>query len=151
MKYFTYILERSFSPPVHLSYMQSFFHFWVYPSLVRECWLIIATHHVYQVQKWDLAQRIRYSSVEWYVRFSASPNRVIAKYVKSNFQYSTFKVRVEGDVLIKTGATSYHVPLGLPNKGHSIRVLVVWKSWDLEPLELLKCPALGWNPPIPEV
>ncbi len=33
----------------------------------------------------------------------------------------------------KTGATQYHAQLGLPDKGHAIKGLVVCNSWDLEP------------------
>ncbi len=35
------------------------------------------------------------------------------------------------------GATQYHAQLGLPDKGHAIKELVVC-SWDLEPLDLIK-------------
>ncbi len=38
----------------------------------------------------------------------------------------------------QTGATQYHAQLGLPDKGHAIKELVVCNSWDLEPWDLLK-------------
>ena len=43
----------------------------------------------------------------------------------------------------KTGATQYHAQLGLPDKGHAIKRLVVRNNWDLEPLDLLNGLALG--------
>ncbi len=51
----------------------------------------------------------------------------------------------------KTGATQYHAQLGLPDKGRTIKVLVVCTSWDLEPLDLLNGLALGCHQPSPEV
>ena len=45
----------------------------------------------------------------------------------------------------KTGATQYHAQLGLPYNGHVIKGLVVCKSWDLEPLDLLNGLALGYQ------
>ncbi len=32
----------------------------------------------------------------------------------------------------QTGTTHYHAQLGLPDKGHAIKGLVVCNSWDLE-------------------
>ncbi len=50
----------------------------------------------------------------------------------------------------KTGATHYHAQLGCQDKGHAtIKGLVVWNSWDLEPLDLLNDLALGWYHPHP--
>ncbi len=40
------------------------------------------------------------------------------------------------------GATQYHEQLGLPDKGHVIKRLVVCNDWDLEPLDLLNALAL---------
>ncbi len=37
----------------------------------------------------------------------------------------------------QTGATQYHVQLRLPDKGSSLKGLVVCKNKDLEPLDLL--------------
>ena len=51
----------------------------------------------------------------------------------------------------KTGATQYHAQLGLPYNGHVIKGLVVCKSWDLEPLDLLNSQALGCYHPSSEV
>ena len=51
----------------------------------------------------------------------------------------------------KTGATQYHAQLGLPDKGRAIKELVVWNSWDLEPLDLLNDLAPGCYQPSPEV
>ena len=42
----------------------------------------------------------------------------------------------------QTGATQYHAQLGLPDKGRAIKGLVVCKSMDLEPLDLLNGLAL---------
>ena len=49
------------------------------------------------------------------------PNRIIAKDVKSCI----------------TGATQYHAPLGLSDKGRAIKGLVVYNNCDLEPFDLL--------------
>ena len=43
----------------------------------------------------------------------------------------------------QTGATQYHTQLGLPEKGHAIKGLVVCNDWDLEPLDLLNGLAIG--------
>ena len=51
----------------------------------------------------------------------------------------------------RTGATRYHAHLGIPVKGRSIKGLVVCNNWDLEPLNLLNCLALGCYQPSPEV
>ena len=37
----------------------------------------------------------------------------------------------------QTGATQYHAQLGLPDKGRTIKGLLVCNNWDLEPLDLL--------------
>ncbi len=47
----------------------------------------------------------------------------------------------------KTGATHYHVQLGLLDKGYVINGLVVFNDWDLEPLDLLNGLALGCYQP----
>ena len=44
----------------------------------------------------------------------------------------------------KTVATQYHAQLGLPDKGHAIKGLVVSNGWDLDPLNLLNSLALGF-------
>ncbi len=51
----------------------------------------------------------------------------------------------------QTGATQYHAQLGLSDKGHAIKELVVYNNWDLEPLDLLNGQALGCYQPFPEV
>ncbi len=51
----------------------------------------------------------------------------------------------------KTGATQYHAQLGLQDKGHAIKGLVVYNSWDLEPLDLLNGLSLGCYQPSSEV
>ena len=51
----------------------------------------------------------------------------------------------------KTGATQYHVELGLQDKGRVIKWLVVCNNWDLEPLDLLNVLALGCYQLSPEV
>ncbi len=51
----------------------------------------------------------------------------------------------------QTGATQSHAQLGLPDKGRAIKGLVVCNNWDLEPLDLLNCLALGRYQPSPEV
>ncbi len=51
----------------------------------------------------------------------------------------------------KTGATQYHAKLGLPDKGHAIKGLVVCNNRDLEPLDLQNGLALGCYQPSPEV
>ena len=51
----------------------------------------------------------------------------------------------------QTGATQYHVQLGLPDKGRAIKGLVVCNDWDLEPWDLLNGLALGCYQPSPEV
>ena len=43
----------------------------------------------------------------------------------------------------QTGATQYHEQLGLPDKGHAIKGLVVCNEWDLETLDLPNGLALG--------
>ena len=50
----------------------------------------------------------------------------------------------------QTGATQYHAQLGLPDKG-AIKGLVVFNSWDLDPLDLVNGLALGCYQPSPEV
>ena len=44
-----------------------------------------------------------------------------------------------------------HTQLGISNKGHAIKRLVVCNSRDLEPLDLLNDPALGCYQLFPEV
>ncbi len=39
----------------------------------------------------------------------------------------------------QTGATQYHAQLGLPDKGCTIKGLVVCNDKDLDPLDLLNC------------
>ena len=51
----------------------------------------------------------------------------------------------------QTNATQYHAQLGLPDKGRTIKGLVVRISWDLEPWDLLDGLALGCYQPSPEV
>ena len=51
----------------------------------------------------------------------------------------------------QTGATQFHVQLGLPDKGPAIKGLVVCNSWDLEPLVLLNGLALDCYQSSPEV
>ena len=53
--------------------------------------------------------------------------------------------------LLQTGDTQYHAMLGLPDKGRTIKGLVVCNDWDLEPLDLLACLGLGCYQPSPEV
>ncbi len=50
-----------------------------------------------------------------------------------------------------TGTTQYHVQLGLPDKGRTIKGLFVYNTWDLEPLDLLNGLALGCYQPSSEV
>ena len=59
-------------------------------------------------------------------------------------------VSVEGIQWTKIGAKNYHAELGLKDKGRSIKGLVVYNSWDLEPWDLLYCLALGCYQPSPE-
>ncbi len=51
----------------------------------------------------------------------------------------------------ETGATQYHAQLGLPDKGHAIKRLVVCNNWDREPFDLPNGLALGCYQPSPEV
>ena len=51
----------------------------------------------------------------------------------------------------QTGATQSHAQLGLPDKGHAIKGLVVCNNWDLEPLDLLNGLLLGCYRCCPEV
>ncbi len=51
----------------------------------------------------------------------------------------------------QTGATHYHAQLRFPDKGLTIKGLVVCNSWDLEPLDLLNNLALGCYQLSPEV
>ena len=51
----------------------------------------------------------------------------------------------------QAGKTQYHAQLGLPDKGRVIKGLVVYNSWDLEPLDLLNGLALACYQPSPEV
>ncbi len=43
----------------------------------------------------------------------------------------------------KKGATHFYAQLGIPSKGCAIIGLVVYNSWNLEPLELLNGLTLG--------
>ena len=52
---------------------------------------------------------------------------------------------------LQTGTTQYHTQLELPDKGRTIKGLVVYNDWDLEPLDLLNGLALGCYQPSPEV
>ncbi len=47
-------------------------------------------------------------------------------------------VWVEGMSWPQWGATQYNEQLGLPDKGRTIKGLVVCNDWDLEPLDLIK-------------
>ncbi len=51
----------------------------------------------------------------------------------------------------QTGTTQYHLHLGLPDKGHIIKGLVVCNNRDLEPLDLQNGLALGCYQLSPEV
>ena len=51
----------------------------------------------------------------------------------------------------KTDATHYYVQLELPDKGRSIKMLVICNCWELKPLDLLNDLALGCYRPSPEV
>ena len=51
----------------------------------------------------------------------------------------------------QTGATHYHTQLGLPDKDHAIKELVVSNDWDLETLDLINSLALGCYQLSPEV
>ncbi len=53
--------------------------------------------------------------------------------------------------LPKTGATQYHVQLGLPIKGRAIKGFIICNNKDLEPLDLLNGLALGCYQPSPDV
>ncbi len=59
--------------------------------------------------------------------------------------------RVGGMPWPQTCATQYHAQLGLLDKGRAIKVLVVCNNWDLEPLDLLNCLALGCYQPYHDV
>ena len=52
---------------------------------------------------------------------------------------------------LQTGATQYNAQLGLQDKDHAIKGLVVCNNVDLEPLDLLKGLALGYYQPSTEV
>ncbi len=51
----------------------------------------------------------------------------------------------------QTGATQYHAQLGLPDNGRTIKGLVVFNNYDLEPWDLLNDLTLGSYQPSPEV
>ena len=51
----------------------------------------------------------------------------------------------------QTGIKQFPTQLGLPDKGRAIKGLVVCKSWDLEPLDVLNGLALGCYQPSSEV
>ncbi len=57
--------------------------------------------------------------------------------------HATYKLVENLEQYFKTGATQYHTQLGLPEKGHAIKGLVVCNDWDLEPLDRLNSLALG--------
>ena len=57
----------------------------------------------------------------------------------------------KGECLTQTGVTQYNAQLGLPDKGRTIKGLVVCNSWDIEPLDLLNGLALGCYQSSPEV
>ena len=50
----------------------------------------------------------------------------------------------------QTGAIQCHAQLGLPDKGRTIKGLVVCNSWDLEPLDMLNGLGLGCYQPSPD-
>ncbi len=51
---------------------------------------------------------------------------------------------------LQTGTTQNHAQLGLPNKGHAMKGLVICNNWDLEPSDLLIGLALDCYQPSPE-
>ena len=51
----------------------------------------------------------------------------------------------------QTVGTQYHAQYGLPDKGRTIKVLVVCNNWDLDPLDLLNGHVLGCYQSSPEV
>ena len=51
----------------------------------------------------------------------------------------------------QTGSTHYHAQLGLPDKGSTIKELVVCNNWDQELLDLINGLALSCYQPFPEV
>ncbi len=51
----------------------------------------------------------------------------------------------------QTGTTQYHAQLGFPDKGCTIKGLVVCNNWHLEPLNLLNGLALSCYQSSPEV
>ncbi len=84
------------------------------------------------------------------------PNSIIPKDVKNCTYYcyarcATLLVLVGGMPWIQTGAIQYHAHIGLPDKGHAIKELVVCNNWDLEPLDLLHGLALVCYQLYPEV
>ena len=52
---------------------------------------------------------------------------------------------------LHTSATQYPAQLGLSDKGHALKGLVVFNNLDLEPLDLLNGQALGCYQPSPEI
>ncbi len=83
-----------------------------------------------------------------------SPNNVIAKDVKRctyccYVRCGTLIVWVGGMPWPQTGATQYHVQLGLPDKARASKWMVSFNNWDLKPLDLLIGRALGcYNRPL---
>ena len=51
----------------------------------------------------------------------------------------------------KKGVTHYRAQLGLPDKGRTIKGLVVCNNWDLENLDLVNGLVQGCYQPSPEV
>ena len=51
----------------------------------------------------------------------------------------------------KRGTTHYNTLLGFQDKGRTIKGLVIFNSWDIEPLNLLNGLALSCYQPSPEV
>ncbi len=75
------------------------------------------------------------------------PNRIIAKDVKRCQMRDIYGIN-RGP---QTDTTKYQALLELPDKGLTIKVLVVCMDWDLGPLDLLNSLALGCYQPSPEV
>ena len=75
-------------------------------------------------------------------------NRIIAK----DIEMCTYYCYIRCETLIAwTGLSHYHAQLGLPEKGHTIKGLVIYNGWDLGSLELIKGLALGCCQPSPGV
>ncbi len=76
------------------------------------------------------------------------PNGVIAKEVVKLLNAVKSNAR---HYWPKTGKSNYNVKLTLPDRGHAINRLVVCKSRDLEPLDLLNGLDLGCYEPSSKV